>query len=397
MDARTSCAVAIAAALLSMGASWRTQNFVVTASTPQFARQVAEQAEVFRRELAREWLGDPLPPWHQPCPIRVQDSPRLGAGGATSFMFDDHGRPFGWKMSIQGSQQAILDSVLPHEVTRTIFATHFGRPLPRWADEGACTTVESARERRKQDHMLVDFLTSERGIPFNTMFRLTEYPADIMPLYSQGYSVAQFLIAQGGKRKFIRYVGRGMETGNWDAATNEYYGFKDLSDLQVTWVDWLSKGRPAVDARVAVAQNQPQVQPPAQPDAMQVSTVQENAPSAPAVQLADHVAPPATPTALATTRDANPRAADIASREQHAAYPTDSAGWYAKQARLAALARQSGAPRTQASSPNSRTADIGPSRSTGAPPSSSREQAVTRPQPYQQAVQTILEPTSMMR
>ena len=41
----------------------------------------------------------------------------------------------------------ILDSVLPHEITHTIFATHFGQPLPRWADEGACTTVDGRPTR----------------------------------------------------------------------------------------------------------------------------------------------------------------------------------------------------------------------------------------------------------
>ena len=69
-------------------------------------------------------------------------------------------------MNVQGSLERILDSVLPHEITHTIFATHFGRPLPRWADEGACTTVEHSTERRKQEQLLIQFLTSNRGIAF---------------------------------------------------------------------------------------------------------------------------------------------------------------------------------------------------------------------------------------
>ena len=147
MDARSLC-IAISAAftltlcqLAADAASFRTQNFIVSARDPAFARQVCEAAEQYRVELAHEWLGRELPAWSQPCPITVQDGPQLGAGGATSFSFD-RGHPFGWTMSIQGSRERILDSVLPHEVTHTVFATHFGRPVPRWADEGACTTVE---------------------------------------------------------------------------------------------------------------------------------------------------------------------------------------------------------------------------------------------------------------
>ena len=131
----------------------------------------------------------------------------------------------------------------------TIFATHFGGPLPRWADEGACTTVEHPDERARQDHLLKRYMLSKppQSIPFNRMFRLTEYPRPILPLYAQSHSVARFLIQHGGKRKFIDYVGAGMQSRDWDRVTMEFYGYRDLSDLQVTWVKWVAKGSPVFD------------------------------------------------------------------------------------------------------------------------------------------------------
>lgn len=246
MEARFFSAALIAASLLSLGADHRTQNFLVSAPSPDVARALGEAGEMYRRELALEWLGRELPPWHEPCPIRVQVGPHLGAGGATSFMFD-RGRPFGWQMTIQGSYDRLLDSVLPHEILHMIFATHFGRPLPRWADEGAATSVEHVSEKRKQDHLLINFLTTGRGIAFNQMFAMREYPQDILPLYSQGFSLAQFLIAQGGKRKFVDYIGDGMNWNNWTAATRQHYGFESLSELQLTWLDWVRQGRPPLD------------------------------------------------------------------------------------------------------------------------------------------------------
>lgn len=230
--------------LVAAGASARSQNFIVTAQTPALAREICEAAETFRRDLAIEWLGAELAPWQQPCPITAQVDPQFGAGGATQFSFSRQGVPFGWAMSIQGSKERVIDSVLPHEITHTIFATHFGRPLPRWADEGGCTTVEHVSEKRKQDKFLIEFLMTERGIPFNKMFAMKEYPPDMLPLYAQGYSLARYLIMQGGKRKFVQYVGEGMQTENWPVATRKYYGHKDLSDLQVTWLDWVRNGSP---------------------------------------------------------------------------------------------------------------------------------------------------------
>jgi hypothetical protein len=224
--------------------SVRSEHFIVTAPSEEFAREVCVEAERLRKDLAIEWLGRELPPWRGPCPITVRF--QSGAGGATSFMFDN-GVPFGWTMNIFGPPERILDSVLPHEITHTIFATHFGGPLPRWADEGACTTVEHASEKAKQDKFLIEFLHTDKGIPFNQMFRMTEYPDPILPLYSQGYSLTRFLLQQGGKRKFVNYVGDGMATNNWGEATRKHYGFKNLSELQVTWVEWVRSGSPNLE------------------------------------------------------------------------------------------------------------------------------------------------------
>ena len=128
MDARIAKAVVLTAAMTSLGASYRTENFVVEAPTARFAQEVGQAAEKYRRELAQEWLGRELPAWDQPCPIQVQVGPTLGAGGATSFNFD-RGRVFGWRMTIQGSEERVLDSVLPHGITHTVFASHFHTPL----------------------------------------------------------------------------------------------------------------------------------------------------------------------------------------------------------------------------------------------------------------------------
>ncbi|MBX7167464.1 MAG: hypothetical protein K1X74_14130 [Pirellulales bacterium] len=243
MEARLVRVACAATLLMLCGASYRTPNFVVQAPTDEFARAVGDTAEQYRRDLAIEWLGQAMPNWVQPCPIRVSVAENLGAGGATSFVFD-RGEVFGWDMQIQGPPDRILDSVLPHEVTHTIFASHFRQPLPRWADEGACTTVEHNSERRKQGRMLIEFLQTGRGIAFSKMFAMKDYPADILPLYSQGHSLASYLIDQGGKREFMRFVKDGLDGRRWSEAVAMHYGFNDLGQLQTTWLDWVRQGSP---------------------------------------------------------------------------------------------------------------------------------------------------------
>jgi hypothetical protein len=179
-------------------------------------------------------------------------APHLGAGGATSFVFD-RGEVFNWTMTIQGSEERILDSVLPHEITHTIFASYFRRPLPRWADEGACTTVEHPVERARQHRLLLEFLTTGRGIAFPDMFAMKEYPADVLPLYSQGYSLARYLIERGGRHKYVSFVADGLASDNWSAALQKHYGVPTVAQMQHVWLDWVKQGCPAPPASLAAA------------------------------------------------------------------------------------------------------------------------------------------------
>ncbi|MEQ8849615.1 hypothetical protein [Botrimarina sp.] len=256
----------VRAVSFARSAGHRTENFTVRAPTPQLAREIGEAAERWRAQLAVEWLGEPMPNWSEPCPITAKVAPNLGAGGATSFMFD-RGEVFGWEMNIQGSRERVLDSVLPHEITHTIFASHFRQPLPRWADEGACTTVEHRSEIAKQERMLIDFLKSNRGIDFVHMFRMTEYPKDILPLYAQGHSLTTYLIESRGKPAFMAFLADGMRHKNWRRAVSDHYGHDNLYALQDTWLDWVKSGRPRLDQAatpadaVAVATPAPRPEP----------------------------------------------------------------------------------------------------------------------------------------
>jgi len=244
MEARRIGAALLAALLWALlGASYQTPNFIVQTADPRLAEAFAKAAEKHRQELAISWTGKALANWPQPCVMTAQVGPHLGAGGATTFVFD-RGQVYGWRMTIQGSAERIQDSVLPHEITHMILASHFRCPVPRWADEGAASTVEHPSERAKHRQHLVEFLQTHRGISFNRMFAMTEYPQDIMPLYAQGHSLADFLIQREGRRRFVAYLEDGMRDGQWGAATLRHYGIAELGTLQNTWLAWVAKGSP---------------------------------------------------------------------------------------------------------------------------------------------------------
>jgi hypothetical protein len=232
-------------ALVSLGATYKTPNFVITAATPEFAQQVGEAAEHYRRELSIEWTGREMPRWSSPCPIRVTAG-MMGAGGATTFNFE-RGEVFGWNMNIQGSEERILDSVLPHEINHTIFACYFRRPLPRWADEGAASLIEHESERMRLRKLHSQVMGSTRKIPLRRLLEMKEYPTDqqqVLTLYAEGHSLADYLIGKSDKATYLKFLNDAHHQG-WDKALKSHFGYSKVESLEKEWDKWVLAGSPA--------------------------------------------------------------------------------------------------------------------------------------------------------
>lgn len=250
----------IAPALIPLlaGASARTPNFAVEAPTAEAAQAVARHAESCRRTIAQAWLGQELPPWPTPCPIRVKLTAGE-AGGLTSFGFD-RGRVSDQRMTVEGRLDRILASALPHEVTHTIFAAYFGGPMPRWADEGASLLSEDRRETDRHDQIAAGLLARRGQWPLARLFQIDTYPSDangLMGFYGQGYSVSRFLIEIGGRPRFLQFVRDGSRTG-WDTAARTHYGLADCDELDSAWRSWhtvVAAAHPPADPLVVRAQS----------------------------------------------------------------------------------------------------------------------------------------------
>ncbi|HEX4608641.1 MAG TPA: hypothetical protein VH092_10595 [Urbifossiella sp.] len=199
-----------------------------------------------------------------------------GAGGATTFTFgqSDGERPPGVTsaaMELHGPFKTTLASTLPHEVMHVVLATHFGRPVPRWADEGIAVLAESDVEQTNHEVRARELLNAGRGIRLATLFRMTDYPRDMIVMFVQGHSVCRFLLdrgppADGGPTRSVRYpagpaservttfpsddryaallafVGIGSWANtpeSWAAAAKGVYGFDSIDALEQAWIDSL--------------------------------------------------------------------------------------------------------------------------------------------------------------
>jgi hypothetical protein len=250
MTPRRQLVLALVAVFAVTGAGYRTTNFMVQAPTPEIAQQVGQWAEHYRKEKALEWLGREMPPWPQPCPLVVHVSME-GPSGATSFNFGPHGVA-GQHMEIRGPLDRLLSSVLPHEVTHTVFAYYFQRPVPRWADEGGAVLSEDDVERDRHDKLTRQILNQGREIRLRQLFTLKDYPRQVECLYAEGFSVAFYLVNRSNRQTFLQFLAHGMQYG-WDTAAQTYYQHRSVEELEAAWLKHLrdTKGQ----SLIQLAQN----------------------------------------------------------------------------------------------------------------------------------------------
>jgi hypothetical protein len=253
--------VVLASVFTSMGAAQhRTQNFDVHAPNKEIAQQVGQWAEYYRKVKAVEWLGQEMPNWPQPCPLYVTIT-MDGPSGATSFEFG-RSHPL-VKMEIQGPLDRLLASVLPHEITHTVFAHYFRRPVPRWADEGGSVLSEDDLERDRHDKIVRGILNRSGQFPLRQLFTLPDYPRSgekVMCLYAQGFSVSHYLVYTGSRQTFLRFVQQGLQTNNWDNAVQTCYGLRSVEELEAAWLKFErdTKGQsPSMLAKAKEKGNQP--------------------------------------------------------------------------------------------------------------------------------------------
>jgi protein involved in polysaccharide export with SLBB domain len=223
----------------------RTQNFAVMAPTAAAAQRVAVVAERERKAQALRWLGREMPPWPKPCPVSVNLMPG-GAGGATKFNYDFRGGYEILGMDLTGELDRILKSTLPHEVTHTVLADYFRRPVPRWADEGAATLAESGPDQETHEQLVRQYLAKHKTLPLRRLFDLKDYTdvQDVLTVYAQGYSVTRFLVGRKDHATFLRFVEQGL-SGRWDAAAKACYDFNSVQSLEAAWLADLDRAREA--------------------------------------------------------------------------------------------------------------------------------------------------------
>jgi len=215
------------------------QNFTCNYSDQAFAQQVVDVAEHERDVQAMQWLGKTLPPWYVKCEINVRLRNHSG-GGSTSMDFD-RGSVGNWHMLVTGTKGAILNNVIPHEVTHTITASHFKRKVPRWADEGMAALAED--DSVWESHYISLKQTwNTYPIPFHEMMDRQEYGKDmnyVLSFYARSAYAVAYLVKKKGRAGFLAYLNTAHAQG-WEAAMQKHYG-TSVARAEQEWRGWVAE------------------------------------------------------------------------------------------------------------------------------------------------------------
>ena len=153
--------------------------------------------------------------------------------------------------------------------SRTRFSpTTSAAPCRAGPTRAAASSRENEEERFSHDIRCRELLNAGRGIVLRTLFRMAEYPRDMIVLYAQGYSITAFLVEKGGggregRTKLLQFLEMGMGNDwqpgvpqryhgtpeSWNEACRRVYGAETVDGLEKSWLDALHTPPSRVAAR----------------------------------------------------------------------------------------------------------------------------------------------------
>lgn len=207
------------------------EHFVVLAPTQRLADKAVGHADAFRAEIAREWLGKefpPLPPAAPPVVISIAIDPDRSF--ARTLVDGKEGRHLMW---LVGSERAVTEHLLRHEVAHTVLAARFGDTMPIWANEGIASRYDNPRRHELRNQQLQGFVEIDSWPPLT---RLLDNSIRQPWEYAAAVSLTDYLISRGGREQFLTFVADGEERG-WPQSLQSHYGYNSVSTLETDWRD----------------------------------------------------------------------------------------------------------------------------------------------------------------
>jgi hypothetical protein len=252
-------------------------GFDVTTQIRSDLRAIRHELDYQRSMMAYSWVGGRISTRPAIKVSVVYERAEAAAKGSSEFTLADD-KLTQAAIRLSGPLSDVLTLQIPKQMTHLVLAEYFGRPVPRWLNDGFAALTESESVQAGHDAKVREQLNAGRGLRLRSLFKMTESPRDADVVTAQGHSVVQFLryrpvVSREPRLTFdiidanrkptaiylddrhfshyvvIEFVRRGFKEG-WDAAAKAVYGFESVDDMEEAWIERLKnpQGKSAANA-----------------------------------------------------------------------------------------------------------------------------------------------------
>jgi hypothetical protein len=232
-------------------AGWQvgdTANFrVFHRGQPALAAEAGQTAEAARKDMYERWAGAPAGPWSSPrCDIYLhatateyaQATGKSVESPGHSTIQTKAGRVVARRIDLRLDEPAIMDGVLPSEVTQVVLADMFAdQPLPRWAIVGMAALSESPERVGRYSRAVPPMLRDKKLFAVGPFLDQPNFPDPntVTAFYAESVSLVLYLVELKGPKAFATFLREAPRRG-YARALTAHYGFKDAADFQDHWV-----------------------------------------------------------------------------------------------------------------------------------------------------------------
>jgi hypothetical protein len=216
-----------------------TPSYPTQQDAQAYAREVLQSAEVWRREIARQWLGEELPPSVGQTIVNVSFSEQQDAG--LTWAKDDPRRRY-HTLYLTTTPDRALGSTLAHEMVHVVLATRFPHPqrLPAWLEEGVASSYDDGPRQTTRQRILSWIAKTGNWPDAESLLNSPNMATRDKTAYATASSMTEFLLTRGDKRTLLEF-GQYANQAGWDAALNKYYRLNGTAALQRNWQQWLQQ------------------------------------------------------------------------------------------------------------------------------------------------------------
>jgi hypothetical protein len=223
------------------------ENFIIYATNQALADTVRIQANLFREEIAKQWLGQELPPGAGRTILSAELSNDDDVG--FTWPIDQAERKF-HKTWLKTSYEKATGSTLRHECCHLVLNTRYRDPLPTWIEEGIAGRYDDPARIAARQRLVAAYVRDRTWPDLRPVLSARAISPDDQPAYCVAGSLVEYLLSRGDKAKLLEFAAA-IKAHGLDQALQGYYGIHSEVHLESEWRAWTSQ---AASGRGASAQ-----------------------------------------------------------------------------------------------------------------------------------------------